>query len=33
MGTIKERNDKDLAEAEETKEMERTYRRTVQKRS
>ena len=33
MSTIKDRNSKDLIEAEEFKKMVRVYRRTVQKRS
>ena len=33
MGTIKDRNSKDLTEAEEIKEVARIHRRTVQKRS
>ena len=33
MGTIKDRNGRDLVDAEKIKKMERIYRRTVQKRS
>ena len=33
MGSIKDRNDMDLTEAEDIKEMARIHRRTVQKRS
>ena len=33
MGTVKERNSKDLTEAEEIKKGGRIHRRTVQKRS
>ena len=33
MGTIKDRNDMDLTEAEDTKKVARIHRRTTQKRS
>ena len=33
MGTIKDRNGKDIIEAERSEEMKRIHRRTVQKRS